>query len=38
MAGSLKDAQMSAYQLLNDLELEGSHFRTDIGFRAFSGE
>jgi phosphoribosylamine-glycine ligase len=38
MAGSLRDAQVSAYQLLNNIDLEGSHFRTDIGFRAFSGE
>ncbi len=32
MAGSLRDAQVSAYQLLNNIDLEGSHFRTDIGF------
>lgn len=38
MAASLEDAQASAYKLLNSLELEGSHFRTDIGFRAISGE
>ena len=38
MSASLEDARASAYKLLNDLELEGSHFRTDIGFRAISGE
>ena len=38
MAASLEDAQASAYKLLNSLELKGSHFRTDIGFRAISGE
>jgi len=31
---SLNDAAERAYQLLNMIELEGSHYRTDIGFRA----
>ncbi|HJM55574.1 MAG TPA: phosphoribosylamine--glycine ligase [Poseidonia sp.] len=38
IAESLEDARESAYQLLNQIKLEGGHFRTDIGFRAFSGE
>ena len=31
---SLNDAAKRAYQLLNMIDLEGSHYRTDIGFRA----
>ena len=31
---SLNDAAQLAYQLLEMIELEGSHYRTDIGFRA----
>ena len=34
MAGSLKEAAELAYERLNSLELEGSHFRRDIGHRA----
>jgi phosphoribosylamine--glycine ligase len=31
---SLGQAAKSAYELLSSIELEGSHYRTDIGFRA----
>ena len=38
MAETLEDARLSAYQLLTQIKMNGGHFRTDIGFRAFSGE
>ena len=34
IADSLSDARELAYQLIENIELEGSHFRTDIGYRA----
>jgi phosphoribosylamine-glycine ligase len=30
----LGDAKELAYQLISQIELEGSHYRTDIGHRA----
>lgn len=38
LAETLEDAQRSAYQLLAQVKMNGGHFRTDIGFRGFSGE
>ena len=34
IADSLEDAKTLAYQLISQIELEGSHHRTDIGYRA----
>ena len=34
LGGSLEDAAKKAYALLEKIELEGSHHRTDIGHRA----
>ena len=34
LADTLGDAKELAYQLISQIELEGSHYRTDIGHRA----
>jgi len=34
LADTLEDAKKLAYQLISQIELEGSHYRTDIGHRA----
>ncbi|MDA0648031.1 MAG: phosphoribosylamine--glycine ligase [archaeon] len=34
LADTLEDAKNLAYQLISKIELEGSHYRTDIGHRA----
>ena len=34
LADTLGDAKVLAYQLISKIELEGSHYRTDIGHRA----
>jgi phosphoribosylamine--glycine ligase len=34
IADSLEDAKTLAYGLISQIELEGSHYRTDIGHRA----
>ena len=34
LAGTLGEAKNLAYQLISQIELEGSHYRTDIGHRA----
>ncbi len=34
IADSLEDAKTLAYRLISQIELEGSHYRTDIGHRA----
>ncbi|MBI87501.1 MAG: phosphoribosylamine--glycine ligase [Euryarchaeota archaeon] len=35
VAPSLGDALEASYQIIGGIELEGSHYRNDIGFRAF---
>jgi phosphoribosylamine--glycine ligase len=34
IGGSLQEAAERAYSLIESLELEGSHYRKDIGYRA----
>jgi len=36
VAPTLEEALSASYQIIEAIELQGSHFRSDIGFRALS--